>query len=170
MTVDPIGVGAPWRGRRMGALPAASIGSRRCWAIPIPASGRTWPWHSSMHPTPRRWQPLALDPDEMVRAALFVTRLLRGRVAASRRRRCGLPRSAGGDGGASRPFRWTRSGKWPAAIATQARRLSAALALAVLDDEAAYSVMRSDPIWAVRDRVGRMLASWRDPPDARHSA
>ena len=48
-----------------------------------------------------------------------------------------------------------------------ARRLPAALALAVLDDEAAYTVMRSDPVWSVRDRVGRMLAGWREPPDSR---
>lgn len=51
-----------------------------------------------------------------------------------------------------------------------ARRLPAALALAVLGDDAAYTVMRADPEWAIRDRVGRMLAGWREPPGTRHSA
>jgi len=49
------------------------------------------------------------------------------------------------------------------------RRLPAALALAVLGDDAAYTVMRTDPLWAIRDRVGRMLAGWRETPEARQS-
>jgi len=111
---------------------------------------------------------LFLDPDEMVRAALFVVRLLRGewteppanaaisRSAAATAVRRAMPVDTLRD--------IARSDRDPA------RRLPAALALAVLGDEAAYTVMRTDPIWAVRDRVGRMLASWREPPDARHSA
>ncbi|HXI22152.1 MAG TPA: hypothetical protein VNH46_13750, partial [Gemmatimonadales bacterium] len=51
-----------------------------------------------------------------------------------------------------------------------ARRLPAALALAVLGDEAAYTVMRTDPLWAIRDRVGRMLAGERETPDTRRQA
>jgi hypothetical protein len=111
---------------------------------------------------------LFLDPDEMVRAALFVTRLLRGewsepptnsaisRSAAATAVRLAMPVDTLRD--IARTER------------EAARRLPAALALAVLGDDAAYTVMRTDPIWAVRDRVGRMLAGWREPPDARHSA
>jgi HEAT repeat protein len=113
-------------------------------------------------------EPLFLDPDEMVRAALFVTRLLRGEVTDP-------------------PGAFAVS--WPAAATAvrrtvpietlrdlaraereAARRLPAALALAVLGDEAAYTVMRTDPVWSVRDRVGRMLAGWREAPDSRHTA
>jgi HEAT repeat protein len=113
-------------------------------------------------------EPLFLDPDEMVRAALFVTRLLRGewseppaasaisRSAAATAVRQAMPADTLRD--------IARTERDPA------RRLPAALALAVLGDDTAYTVMRSDPIWAVRDRVGRMLAAWREPPDARHSA
>jgi hypothetical protein len=113
-------------------------------------------------------EPLFLDPDEMVRAALFVTRLLRGewteppdasaisRSAAATAVRDAMPIETLRD--------IARTDRDPA------RRLPAALALAVVGDESAYAVMRTDPIWAVRDRVGRMLAGWREPPDARHSA
>jgi hypothetical protein len=102
---------------------------------------------------------LALDPDEMVRAALFATRVLRGeweeppadlalsRAAASTAiRRC-------------RPVEKLRE-----AVRTEpdpARRLPMALALAVLGDEAAYAVTKTDPQWSIRDRVGRMLVAWR---------
>jgi HEAT repeat protein len=113
-------------------------------------------------------EPLFLDPDEMVRAALFVTRLLRGEwnepPAAF-----GISRAA-----AATAVRHAVSLESLRDIARAerdpARRVPAALALAVLGDEAAYAVMRTDPIWAVRDRVGRMLAGWREPPDARSSA
>jgi hypothetical protein len=113
-------------------------------------------------------EPLFLDPDEMVRAALFVTRLLRGewteppaasavsRPAAATAVRRALPIET---------LRDLARGE-----CEPARRLSAALALAVLGDEAAYTVMRSDPVWSVRDRVGRMLVGWRETPDTRHSA
>lgn len=113
-------------------------------------------------------EPLFLDPDEMVRAALFVTRLLRGdlsdppetfavsRSAAATAVRRALPLETLRD--------LARSER------EAARRLPAALALAVLGDEAAYTVMRSDPVWSVRDRVGRMLAGGRDVPGNRHSA
>jgi HEAT repeat protein len=119
-------------------------------------------------PDTQALEPLFLDPDEMVRAALFVTRVLRGewseppanaaisRSAAATAIRLALPVDTLRD--IARTER------------DSARRLPAALALAVLGDDAAYTVMRSDPIWAVRDRVGRMLAAWREPPDARHSA
>ena len=113
-------------------------------------------------------EPLFLDPDEMVRASLFVTRLLRGewseppgafgitRSAAATAVRYAVPVESLRD--------MARDEQDPA------RRLPAALALAVLGDEAAFTVMRTDPMWAVRDRVGRMLAGWREPPDTRHSA
>lgn len=113
-------------------------------------------------------EPLFLDPDEMVRAALFVTRVLRGewsdppgafavsRPAAATAVRRAMPIETLRD--------LARSDR------DAARRLPAALALAVLDDEAAYTVMRGDPVWSVRDRVGRMLAGWRDTPESRHSA
>lgn len=114
-------------------------------------------------------EPLFLDPDEMVRAALFATRLLRGEwnePPAS----FAVSRSA-----AATAVRQAMSEETLRDLARAdqdpARRLPAALALAVLGDEAAYTVMRSDPLWSVRDRVGRMLAGWREPPDARqHSA
>jgi HEAT repeat protein len=113
-------------------------------------------------------EPLFLDPDEMVRAALFVTRLLRGewsdppgafavsRPAAATAVRHALPIETLRD--LARTER------------EAARRLPAALALAVLGDEAAYTVMRSDPVWSVRDRVGRMLVGWREAPESRHTA
>jgi HEAT repeat protein len=119
-------------------------------------------------PDTQELEALFLDPDEMVRAALFVTRLLRGewsepptnsaisRSAAATAVRLAMPVDTLRD--IARTER------------EAARRLPAALALAVLGDDAAYTVMRTDPIWAVRDRVGRMLAGWREPPDARHSA
>jgi HEAT repeat protein len=112
--------------------------------------------------------PLALDPDEKVRATLFVTRLLRGEgsepPAAPRLTRS----SAAAAVLEAMPVDALRD--MAKSERDQGRRLSAALALAVLGDEAAYSVMRSDPIWAVRDRVARMLSAWQEPPDARHSA
>jgi HEAT repeat protein len=114
-------------------------------------------------------EPLLLDPDETVRAALFVTRLLRGEwteppatFALSRSAAANAIRQAVSE---EKLRDLARADQDPA------RRLPAALALAVLGDEAAYAVMRSDPLWTVRDRVGRMLAGWREPPDARqHSA
>lgn len=114
-------------------------------------------------------EPLLLDPDETVRASLFVTRLLRGEwteppatFALSRSAAAAAVRQAVSE---EKLRDLARADQDPA------RRLPAALALAVLGDEAAYAVMRSDPLWTVRDRVGRMLAGWREPPDARqHSA
>jgi HEAT repeat protein len=114
-------------------------------------------------------EPLLLDPDETVRAALFVTRLLRGEwteppatFALSRSVAAVAVRQAISE---EKLRDLARPDQAPA------RRLPAALALAVLGDEAAYAVMRSDPLWTVRDRVGRMLAGWREPPDARqHTA
>jgi HEAT repeat protein len=119
-------------------------------------------------PDTQALEPLFLDPDESVRAALFATRLLRGewseppatfavsRPAAAAAIRSAVPEHTLRD--------LARAERDPA------RRLPAALALAVLGDEAAYTVMRSDPLWTIRDRVGRMLSSWREPPDARHTA
>jgi len=112
-------------------------------------------------------EPLFLDPDEMVRSALFVTRLLRGEwnepPAAF-----GISRSA-----AATAVRHAASVEMLRDVARDEqnpdRRLPAALALAVLGDEAAYTVMRTDPLWTVRDRVGRMLAGWRETPDPRPS-
>jgi len=119
-------------------------------------------------PDTQALEPLFLDPDETVRASLFVTRLLRGEWSE-------LPANAA----VSRP---AASAAVQRALPVEtlrdiarnerdpAQRQAAALALAVLGDESAYTVMRTDPIWAVRDRVGRMLAGWQEPPDARHSA
>jgi len=107
---------------------------------------------------------LFLDPDEMVRASLYVARLLRGEWSEP-------PESMG----VSRP---AAAAAVHRAIPTETlrdiartdqrpeQRLPAALALAVLGDEAAYTVMRTDPVWAVRDRVSRMLVG-RDAPDSR---
>jgi len=113
-------------------------------------------------------EPLFLDPDETVRAALFATRLLRGEWSDP-----------------PEPFGISRA---VAAVAVReavapellrdiarndrdaARRQPAALALALLGDEAAYTVMRTDPVWAVRDRVGRMLSGGQDAPDAQRPA
>jgi HEAT repeat protein len=109
-----------------------------------------------------------LDPDEMVRATLLVTQVLRGewsevpdaftvsRPAASTAVRLALPVETLRD--------QARASLEPA------ERLRAALALAILGDDAAYTVMRSDPVWRVRDRVGRMLAGWREPSEGRSSA
>jgi HEAT repeat protein len=113
-------------------------------------------------------EPYFLDPDEMVRAALLVTRVLRGEWAE-------FPETFA----VSRPAAATavRAALPVEALRDQARdarepgeRLSAALALAILGDDAAYTVMRSDPVWSVRDRVGRMLAGWRDTPEGRSTA
>jgi hypothetical protein len=121
-------------------------------------------------PETQSLEPLFIDPDEMVRAALFVTRLLRGewgdppttfgisRPAAATAVRRAVPIETLRD--------VARTERDPA------RRLPAALALAVLGDEAAYTVMRTDPLWGVRDRVSRMLVGWRESPDTdtRHTA
>lgn len=112
--------------------------------------------------------PLALDPDEMVRAAYFVTRLLRGEGSEPPTGARVARASAATAVLEAIPLDTLR--EMASSERDQGRRLSAALALAVLGDEAAFSVMRSDPIWAVRDRVGRMLSGWHEPPDARHSA
>ena len=110
-------------------------------------------------PDSKAIEPLALDPDEMVRAALFATRILRGEwdeppvdlalsraAAATAIRRC-VPVEKLRETARTEP--------------DPARRLPVALALAVLGDDAAYSVTRSDPQWSIRDRVGRMLVAWR---------
>jgi HEAT repeat protein len=113
-------------------------------------------------------EPLFLDPDEMVRAALFVTRLLRGEWNEAPPA-AGISRTA-----AATAVRHAMSIDTLRDIARTerdpARRLPASLALAVLGDESAYAVMRTDPLWAIRDKVGRMLSGWREPPDALHSA
>jgi HEAT repeat protein len=113
-------------------------------------------------------EPLMLDPDEMVRASLFVVRLLRGewqappsnagisRLAAATAIRQAIPVDTLHD--RARPEQEPEA------------RLTAGLALAVLNDDAAYSIMRTDPQWSIRDKVGRMLSGWRDPDDARHTA
>jgi hypothetical protein len=119
-------------------------------------------------PNTQELEPLFLDPDEMVRAALFVTRLLRGEWADPPTR-FAVSRPA-----AATAVRQARSIDTLRDLARNdrdsTRRLPAALALAILDDEAAYTVMRSDPVWSVRDRVGRMLAGWRDDPEKRRPA
>ncbi len=113
-------------------------------------------------------EPLFLDPDEMVRAALFATRLLRGEWSETPASFV-ISRSA-----AATAIRQAQPVETLREVARDdrdpARRLPAALALAVLGDESAYTVMRADPEWTIRDRVGRMLAGWREPPGSRHSA
>lgn len=119
-------------------------------------------------PDTQALEPLFLDPDEMVRAVLFVTRLLRGE-GSEPPASSAISRSA-----AATAVRLAMSVDTLRDIARTerdpARRLPAALALAILGDDGAHAVMRADPIWAVRDRVGHMLAAWREPPDARHTA
>jgi len=167
LTVDPV---VPVRVATVGAWAAADRYHRLAAMLgdPDPAVRRAIARYSLDAPETQALEPLALDPDESVRAALFATRLLRGewseRPAALR-----LSREAAAE--AVRQLlpvdtlrEIARTGRDPA------DRLSAALALAVLGDDAAWTVMRTDPIWAVRDRVGRMLGSWQEPPDARHSA
>ena len=101
---------------------------------------------------------LLADPDDMVRATAFVIRLLRGDLtqrpadfAISRPAAATAVRLAASD----EELRKVAQGE-----RTAARRLPAALALAVLDDEAAYEIMRNDPAKTVRDQVGRMLKGW----------
>jgi HEAT repeat protein len=111
-------------------------------------------------PSAEALKPLATDPDEMVRGTAFVVHLLRGELTE----RPSLPpmsREAAAQAvrrAASLPdlHRTAREDANPD------HRLAAALALAVLDDEVAHTIARSDPLWTLRDRVGRMLASWRD--------
>ena len=110
-------------------------------------------------PDSRALDPLAVDPDEMVRAALFATRILRGdwsevpgglslsRAAAATAIRQCVPVEKLRESARSEP--------------DPSRRLPVALALAVLGDDFAYTVTRSDPSQSIRDQVGRMLAAWR---------
>ncbi len=113
-------------------------------------------------------EPLFLDPDESVRAALFATRLLLGEWSD-------LPAAFGISAAAAAEA--VRAAVAPELLRDivrndqdAARRQPAALALAVLGDEAAYTVMRTDPVWAVRDRVGRMLAGGQDSTENRQPA
>jgi HEAT repeat protein len=115
--------------------------------------------------------PLALlehDPDEMVRAMLFAVRLLHGDTGEAAGA-ISISRPA-----ASTAIRRARPTDWLRETARGALdgkdRAPAALALAVLDDEVAYHVMRADPLRSIRDQVTRMLASWRESPDARRQA
>jgi HEAT repeat protein len=114
-------------------------------------------------PDTRALEPLFLDPDEMVRASLYVTRLLRGEWSEAPESMAVSRPAAATAVHRAMPTETLRD----IARADQSpeKRLPAALALAVLGDEAAYTVMRTDPVWAVRDRVSRMLI--RDTPDSR---
>jgi len=111
---------------------------------------------------------LQQDPDEMVRAALFVVRVLRGETAEPPADRS-VSRAA-----AATALRQARALDLLRDAARNAldpkARAAAALGLAVADDEMAYQTMRSDPLWSVRDQVGRMLSGWEEPPDARRRA
>ena len=167
LTVDPTvsvrrGAVAAWAAAGQYERLAAMLGD------PDPAVRRDIALAFLDAPDTAALEPLFLDPDEAVRAALFATRLLRGEwreppasFAISRAAAADAIRQA-------QPVETLRE------IAREERdaerRLSAALALAVLGDEAAYAVMRADPLRALRDQVGRMLAAWREPPDSRHSA
>ncbi|MEP6572492.1 MAG: HEAT repeat domain-containing protein [Gemmatimonadota bacterium] len=103
---------------------------------------------------------LALDPDENVRGAAFVVHLLRGEVT-ERPSLPAMPREA-----AARAVLRSASvadlRRAARGDANPDHRLAAALALAILDDDVAHVIARSDPLWTLRDRVGQMLASWRD--------
>jgi HEAT repeat protein len=114
--------------------------------------------------------PLAVleqDPDEMVRAMLFAVRLLHGDTGEISGLSVSRPAAATAIRRA-RPTDWLRETARGALEGKE--RAPAALALAVLDDEVAYHVMRADPLRTIRDQVTRMLASWRESPDARRQA
>jgi len=153
------GVVAAWGALRRFEQLAAMLGD------PDPAVRREIARVSLDAPDTAALEPLFLDPDETVRAALFATRLLRGEwsdppgpfaisaAAAAEAIRAAIQPELLRD--------IARNDRDPG------RRQPAALALAVLGDEAAYTVMRTDPVWAVRDRVGRMLAEGPDGGDSR---
>jgi HEAT repeat protein len=111
--------------------------------------------------------PLEQDPDEMVRAMLFAVRLLNGETGDLSGLSVSRPAAATAIRRA-RPTDWLRETARGALEGKE--RAPAALALAVLDDEVAYHVMRADPLRTIRDQVSRMLASWRESPDARRQA
>ncbi|HEU5153970.1 MAG TPA: HEAT repeat domain-containing protein [Gemmatimonadales bacterium] len=110
---------------------------------------------------------LEQDPDEMVRAMLFAVRLLHGDTGDVGGLSVSRPAAATAIRRA-RPTDWLRETARGALEGKE--RAPAALALAVLDDEVAYHVMRADPLRTIRDQVSRMLASWRESPDARRQA
>jgi hypothetical protein len=167
MTVDPV---VPVRQATVAAWAAAGKYHRLAAMLgdPDPSVRRAIGRAYLEAPDTQALEPLLLDPDETVRAALFATRLLRGEwneLPAQLK----LSRAAAAD--AVRQLLPVETLRDIARTERDAaQRLSAALALAVLGDEAALTVMRTDPIWAVRDRVGRMMGTWQEPPDARHSA
>jgi HEAT repeat protein len=100
---------------------------------------------------------LAADPDEMVRAAVFVARLLRAETDRA-------PDSTISRAAAAAMTRQAAGLEELRATVHTARdvpsRLAAALALAVLDDAVAHESVRSDPSKKVRERVRAMLDAW----------
>ena len=112
-------------------------------------------------------EPLFLDPDPEVRAALAATRLVRGEWNDSAAG-YGIPRAA--LQAALRELVPLETLREQAQDREPERRLAAALCLAVLQDEVAHTVLRTDPRRNIREAVSRMLEAWRDPPDVRHSA
>jgi HEAT repeat protein len=112
--------------------------------------------------------PLQQDPDEMVRAALFVVRVLRGESTEPPTDRSISRPAAATALRQARPLDTLRDAARNAV--DPKARAAAALGLAVADDEMAYHAMRSDPLWSIRDQVGRMLSGWGEPPDARRRA
>ena len=153
----------------------------RAWA-----AARQWPRAAAMlgDPDPgvrrdiaRAWldapdtqalEPLFLDPDPAVRGALYAVRLLRGEWSEPPARYGVPPEDAMAGIRDTLPVETLRE------IARDdregARRQPAALALAVLRDEAAWTVMRTDPVWAIRDKVTRMLADGQDAGEGRQPA
>ena len=109
-----------------------------------------WRWPSSTLPMWRHLAALEQDPDEMVRAMLFAVRLLHGDTGEISGLSVSRPAAATAIRRARPP---TGSGKRPGALSKERNGRRAALALAVLDDEVAYHVMRADPLRTIRDQV-----------------
>jgi hypothetical protein len=99
--------------------------------------------------------PIALhdDPEEEVRAAAFVVRLLRGEIVSR-------PADVRREAAAAAVHESVRVEDLRAVARTapdQRERLAAALALALVGDETAHEVAAHDPVPAIRTQVAGML-------------
>jgi len=97
------------------------------------------------------------DPDEMVRAAAFVARVFRAELDRPPDRTVSRAAAAAMVRQAAAVEELRATARTEPDVAT---RLGAALALAILDDEAAQEIARNDPAKKVRDRVRTMLDAW----------